>query len=113
MPRRRAHVPQDHGRSPAAPGPWWPAPAPAGCHASRSEAPWIAPPVLTMLRRIPSGPIPKFVNARGMLRYELRNLRTTSNSMNLVRLLNLRFLNELAATNDRNLKFAALVARSR
>jgi hypothetical protein len=30
--------------------------------------------------------------------------------MNLVRLLNLRFLNELAATNDRNLKFAALVA---
>jgi hypothetical protein len=26
-----------------------------------------------------------------------------------VRLLNLRFLNELAATNDRNLKFAALV----
>jgi hypothetical protein len=27
--------------------------------------------------------------------------------MNLVRLLNLRFLNELAATNDRNLKFAA------
>jgi hypothetical protein len=29
--------------------------------------------------------------------------------MNLVRLLNLRFLNELAATNDRNLKFAALV----
>ena len=56
-----------------------------------------------------SGPIPKFVNARGMLWYELRNLRTTSNSMNLVRLLNLRFLNELAATNDRNLKFAALV----
>ena len=50
----------------------------------------------------------KFVNARGILRYELRNLRTTSNSMNLVRLLNLRFLNELAATNDRNLKFAAL-----
>ena len=28
--------------------------------------------------------------------------------MNLVQLLNLRFLNELAATNDRNLKFAAL-----
>ena len=56
-----------------------------------------------------SGPIPKFVNVRGILRYELRNLRTTSNSMNLVRLLNLRFLNELAATNDRNLKFAALV----
>ena len=57
-----------------------------------------------------SGPIPKFVSARGILRYELRNLRTTSNSMNLVRLLNLRFLNELAATNDRNLKFAALGA---
>ena len=59
--------------------------------------------------RATSGPIPKFVNARGILRYELRNLRTTSNSMNLVQLLNLRFLNELAATNDRNLKFAALV----
>src|SRR5882724_6564090 len=29
--------------------------------------------------------------------------------LRLVRLLNLRFLNELAATNDRNLKFAALV----
>src|SRR5258705_4444278 len=54
-----------------------------------------------------SGPIPKFVNARGILRYELRNLRTTSNSMNRVRLLNLRFLNELAAANGRNLKFAA------
>ena len=62
-------------------------------------------------KRGTSGPIPKFVNARGMLWYELRNLRTTSNSMNLVRLLNLRFLNELAATNDRNLKFAALVRR--
>jgi len=32
--------------------------------------------------------------------------------MNLVWLLNLRFLNELAATNDRNLKFAALVVGS-
>jgi hypothetical protein len=31
--------------------------------------------------------------------------------MILVRLLNLRFLNEHAAMNDRNLKFAALVAR--
>src|SRR5258705_10422658 len=60
-----------------------------------------------------SGPIPKFVRARCILRYELRNLRTTSNSMNLVRLLNLRFLNELAATNGRNLKFAALVMRRR
>jgi hypothetical protein len=44
-----------------------------------------------------SGPIPKFVNARGILQYELRNLRTTSNSMNLVRLLNLKFLNTFAA----------------
>src|SRR5215468_8509125 len=43
--------PEAHARWPAAPGPWWPAPAPAGCPASRSEAPWIAPPVLTMLRR--------------------------------------------------------------
>src|SRR5258705_3823531 len=59
-------------------------------------------------KRGTSGPIPKLVNARGIIWYELRNLRTTSNSMNLVRLLNLRFLNELAATSDRNLKFAAL-----
>jgi len=28
-----------------------------------------------------SGPIPKFVSYRGTLVYELRNLRTTSNSM--------------------------------
>jgi hypothetical protein len=31
-----------------------------------------------------SGPIPKFVSTRGTFRYELRNLRTTSNSMILV-----------------------------
>src|SRR5215831_21097892 len=31
-----------------------------------------------------SGPIPKLVSTRGTFRYELRNLRTTSNSMILV-----------------------------
>jgi hypothetical protein len=38
-----------------------------------------------------SGPIPKFVSTRGTFRYELRNLRTTSNSMILVPLLNPKF----------------------
>ena len=33
---------------------------------------------------IPSGPIPKFVSTRGTFRYELWNLRTTSNCMILV-----------------------------
>ena len=33
----------------------------------------------------PSGPIPKFVSIRGTFRYELRNQRTTSNFMILVR----------------------------
>src|SRR5215204_3343175 len=32
-----------------------------------------------------SGPIPKFVSVRGTFRYELRNQRTTSNFMILVR----------------------------
>jgi hypothetical protein len=32
-----------------------------------------------------SGPIPKFVSVRGTLKYELRNQRTTSNFMILVR----------------------------
>src|SRR5207248_3471544 len=36
----------------------------------------------------PSGPIPKFVSYCGTLVYELRNLRTTSNSIILVPLLN-------------------------
>ena len=44
-----------------------------------------------------SGPIPKFVNARGILRYELRKQRGTSNSMILVPLFDLKFLSEFAA----------------
>jgi hypothetical protein len=44
-----------------------------------------------------SGPIPKFVSARGTFRYELRNLRTTSNSMILVPLLNPKFAIAIAA----------------
>src|SRR6266545_4728524 len=58
-----------------------------------------------------SGPIPKFVSTCHTFRYELRNLRTTSTSMILVRFLNLKFLNELAAS-DRNFKFTALVRNS-
>src|SRR5438067_10215803 len=38
--------------------------------------------------RLSSGPIPKFVSSCGTLVYELRNPRTTSNSMILVPLLN-------------------------
>src|SRR5204863_2849309 len=56
-----------------------------------------------------SGPIPKFVTTRSTLRCELRNLRTTSNSMISSAVLNLKFLNELAASYDRNFKFTALV----
>jgi len=44
-----------------------------------------------------SGPIPKVVSTRSTLRYELRNLRTTSNSMILVPLLNPKFAIALAA----------------
>src|SRR6202040_2113432 len=58
----------------------------------------------------PSGPIPKFASAWVTFRCELRNLRTTSNFMILVRFLNLKFLNKLAASNDRNFKFTALVS---
>jgi hypothetical protein len=57
---------------------------------------------------IPSGPIPKFATTRGTFRCELRNLRT-SNSMISSAVLNLKFLNELAASYDRNFKFTALV----
>ncbi len=56
----------------------------------------------------PSGPIPKFATTRGTFRCELRNLRTTSNSMISSAGLNLKFLNELAASYDRNFKFTAL-----
>ncbi len=44
-----------------------------------------------------SGPIPKFVSTRGTFRYELRNLRTTSNSMILVPPLNPKFAIAFAA----------------
>src|SRR5712691_495275 len=61
-----------------------------------------------LARSSTSAPLPKFVIHRGNLQHELRKQRGTSNSMILVRLLNLRFLTEHAAMNDRNLKFAAL-----
>ncbi len=60
-------------------------------------------------KRGTSGPIPKFATTRGTFRCELRNLRTTSNSMISSAVLNLKFLNELAASYDRNFKFTALV----
>src|SRR5215467_7700692 len=44
----------------------------------------------------PSAPIPKFVSYCGKLVYELRNQRSTSKSMILVRLLDLKFLYEIA-----------------
>ncbi len=56
--------------------------------------------------------IPKFATTRGTFRCELRNLRTTSNSMISSAVLNLRFLNELAASYDRNFKFTALVVHN-
>jgi hypothetical protein len=45
----------------------------------------------------PSVPIPKFASLCGALVCELRNQRDTSNFMILVRHLDLKFLNELAA----------------
>ena len=50
-----------------------------------------------LLCSAPSAPIPKFASYRGKFDCELRNQRSTSNSMILVRLLNLKFLNECAA----------------
>ena len=47
--------------------------------------------------RSTSAPIPKFVSYRGTLVYELRNQRSTSNLLILVRLLNLKFLFGIAA----------------
>ena len=44
-----------------------------------------------------SVPIPKFAHPRGSPQCELRNQRDTSNFMILVRQLDLKFLNELAA----------------
>ena len=63
---------------------------------------------LAYLFRGTSGPIPKFAITRGTFRCELRNQRTTSNSMISSAVLNLKFLNELAASNDRNFKCTAL-----
>ena len=60
--------------------------------------------------RSTSGPIPKFASARVTFGCELRNLRTTSNFYDSSAVLNLKFLNELAASNDRNSKFTALVS---
>jgi hypothetical protein len=57
------------------------------CFARRTE----------LLCSAPSAPIPKFASYRGKFDCELRNQRSTSNSMILVRLLNLKFLNECAA----------------
>jgi hypothetical protein len=51
--------------------------------------------ILTM--PLASAPIPKFASYRGEFVCELRNRRSTSNFMILVRLLNLKFLNECAA----------------
>ena len=45
----------------------------------------------------PGAPIPKFASHCCTLVCELRNQRCTSNVLILVRLLNLKFLNELAA----------------
>src|SRR5262249_16007981 len=50
------------------------------------------------VRDPPSVPIPKFAHPRGILKCELWNQRDTSNVMILVRSLDLKFLNELAAT---------------
>ena len=55
-----------------------------------------------------SVPIPKFAHPRGPLRCELRNQRDTSNFMIVVRHLDLKFLNELAAIMIGNFKSAAL-----
>ena len=56
----------------------------------------------------PSGPIPKFASTLGKFRCELRKLRTTSNSMILVPLLNPKFAIKLAFTLCANFGFGAL-----
>ena len=56
-----------------------------------------------------SGPIPKFVSARGTLGYELRNLRTTSNSMVLVPLFEPEVRDRICRTVGANFGFGALV----
>ena len=58
-----------------------------------------------------SGPIPKFVSYRGTLVYELRNLRTTSNSMILVPLLNPKFADRICRTMCANFGFGARVGQ--
>ena len=63
------------------------------------------------MRCAPSGPIPKFVSCCRTLVYELRNLRTTSNSMILVPLLNPKFAIAFCRTMCANFGFGALVVR--
>src|SRR5262249_17636377 len=58
-----------------------------------------------------SAPLPKFVIHRRNLQHELRKQRGTSNFMILVRLLNLRFLNEHAARMIGTSNSPALVPR--
>src|SRR5438105_9956232 len=56
-----------------------------------------------------SGPIPKFVSYRRTLVYELRNLRTTSNSMTLVPLFEPEVRDRICRTMCANFGFGALV----
>ena len=56
---------------------------------------------------LPSAPIPKFASSRGTSDANFGIKRGTSNFMILVRVLNLKFLHELAAQMIRNFKFTA------
>src|SRR6266436_8400101 len=58
-----------------------------------------------------SGPLPKFVIHRGTFRLELRKQRGTSNSMILVPLFDLKFLERVCGNCCRNFKAAALVLK--
>jgi hypothetical protein len=82
-------------------------PAPAGLLIIVSES-WIS---CGNPRAEPGAPIPKFASTRGTSDANFGIKRGTSNFMILVRFLNLKFLHELAAPNDRNFKFTALDCR--
>src|SRR5207253_5171313 len=69
--------------------------AESGSDVRNSPGPHPASEFLTGHRT--SGPIPKFVSYCGTLVYELRNLRTTSNTMILVPFLNPKFAIAFAA----------------
>ena len=58
-------------------------------------------------RKALSGPIPKFAQCSGHVRMRTSESRTTGDFYNSRAVLNLKFLKELAASNDRNFKFAA------